>query len=180
MSSGFSFILYLEILLFGVIIAVTSPFIIDDIHQKFKCRRLVDAIIANSDYEKYDVDLIEILAKGKNISLKYMKYILNQLVVVSHDENKADKLKYFIELNQNYLSDEIYNNLPSKIGAQIKSLRSKLESSDEPLVSNLTYNIQELVDESNFRRKLNQSLTIVSIVVGLISIASPFLNFLYK
>lgn len=180
MSGGFSFILYLEILLFSVIIAVTLPFIIDDIHQKFKSKRLVDLIIANSNYEKYNIALIEILAKGKGIGLKYTKYILNQLVVVSHDENKADKLKYFIELNQNYLSDEIYNNLPSKIGAQIKSLRSKLENSNEPLISNLTYNIQELVDESNFRRKLNQSLTIVSIVVGLISIASPFLSFLYK
>lgn len=177
---NFSYIIYFQVLMFAILLAVTLPFVLGDIYEKRKSKQLVKIIMANDNYKIYDISLIETLARGKSIPLEYMKYILHRLVSVSHDGYQDEKLKYFMDIHQRYLSDEIYNNLPSQISTLIKSIRIKLESPDEPLISNLVYNIQELVDKSNFRRKLNQSLTMVSIVVGIVSIASPFLGFLYK
>ncbi len=62
MLSNLTLLIYIEILFIGILLLISLPFIIDDLHNKFKVKKLVKDILESKKFKKYDIKLIGILA----------------------------------------------------------------------------------------------------------------------
>lgn len=170
------FALYIELLILAVLFAIAVPNVIEDKINKVKVLKLVDKIFTNEKVEIYDIDLLQNLLKGEGVNVKYIKFLLLQLVKKAHDKNDKERLEFFKNLNETYNSNELYNQLPPQYKNLINDLKKHLGETNGIVISNLSNTISELVAKDDKSSKLNKFLTIVSILVTLLSIILPFIS----
>lgn len=168
--------LYGFALILVILFAIALPNIIEEEANKLKVRKLADKISKNQDMSIYNIDLLQNLLKGEMINVKYIRFLLLQLIKKAHDEQDKEKLIFFNTLNNLYNSNELYNQLPPQYKNIIDDLRKQLGSNNEGILSNLANSISELVSRDDKSSKINKFLTILSILVTLVSIVFPFIN----
>lgn len=177
MGSWLELIGYVSYLLMAVMFGLFIPFFASEMYQQFKAKKLAEKIADNQDYEKYDIDLLEVLLRDKRIETKYLKLLIRHILGHIHENSdNNEKLNYFKKVYADYNSDEIYNDISQPISVQVKALKKVLDESQQTVLSNLAYNIKILEAKSQFSKKLNMALTIISILVTIIGIAYPFFS----
>lgn len=176
MNTMIEIITYGSFLSIAVMLGLTLPFITDEAYQQLKTKKLAKKIAEVTEYAQYDISLLEILLKSERINSKYLRYLLGKIIQHIHENlsGNEEKLLFFKSMYESYNKDEIYNDISQPLLSQIKALKSVLSSSEHPILLNLAHNIKLLENKAGFSKKLNLSLTIISILVTVGSIVYSY------
>ncbi|MCG3882276.1 hypothetical protein [Psychrobacter sp. Ps3] len=178
MNTMLEIITYGSFLVIAVVLGLALPFIIDEAYQQLKTKRLAKKIADVKEYAQYDISLLEILLKSERVNSKYLRYLIGKIIQHTHENlsGNEEKLVFFKNMYEIYNTDEIYNDISQPLLSQIKALKLVLSDSEQPILLNLAHNIKLLQNKASFSKKLNFSLTIISILVTVGSIVYSYWN----
>lgn len=178
MNTILEIITYGSFLVMAVVIGLALPFIIDEAYQQLKTKNLAKKIADVKEYAQYDISLLEILLKSERVNSKYLRYLIGKIIQHIHENlsGNEEKLLFFKNMYEIYNKDEVYNDISQPLLSQIKALKSVLSDSEQPILLNLAHNIKLLENKASFSKKLNFSLTIISILVTVGSIVYSYWN----